>query len=120
MPLRQLRPIVAAAAFAALAVLAPSASAQAPVFVQFPDVDILVGQQHIDTPGAAPKVGDTLWGNNGSPYCDPVCDPNHPSQQPQPFQILLPGSGAPPSGQFFSWNRCLAGCVQVRGKSTTD
>ena len=107
-------------AAAAVLMLAPAASAQAPVFVQGPDVDILVGQQHVDTPPVAPKVGDTLWGNNGSPFCDPVCDPNHPSQQPQPFQILQPGNGAPPSGQFFSWRRCDNGCVEVQGRSTTD
>ncbi len=106
------------AAAAALVALAPPASAQAPVFVKAPDVDILVGEQHVDTPPTAPKVGDKLWGNNGSPFCDPKCDPNDPSQQPQPFQTLLPGNGEPPSGQFFSWNRCLGGCVQVQSKST--
>ena len=105
---------------AALVLLAPAASAQAPRFVQGPDVDILVGSQHVDTPPVAPKVGDTLWGNNGSPYCDPVCDPNDPSQQPKSFQILLPGNGGPPSGQFFSWRRCDNGCVEVQPKSSTE
>jgi hypothetical protein len=108
------------AAVVALLALAPAAHAQAPVFIQFPDVDVLVGAQHFDTPPVVPKVGDTLWGNNGSPFCDPVCDPNAPSQQPQPFQILRPGNGSPPSGQFFSWRRCDSGCVEVQGRSTTD
>jgi len=108
------------AAVVAIFVLAPAASAQAPVFVQGPDIDILVGAQHVDTPPVAPKVGDKLWGNNGSPFCDPICDPNAPSQQPQSFQILLPGNGAPPSGQFFSWRRCSSGCNEVQGRSTTD
>jgi hypothetical protein len=112
--------IALAAVAALLVVWAPSALAAQPVFVVGPDVDILNGQQHIDTPPAIPQVGDTLWGNNGSPYCDPACDPNAPSQQPQPFQILLPGNGEPPSGQFFSWRRCSGnGCVEVQGKSTT-
>ncbi len=102
-------------------VVAPSALAEQPRFVQYPDIDILLnGKEHIDTPPASPNVGDTLWGNNGSPYCNPVCDPNDPSQQPKPFQILLPGNGVPPPGQFFSWRRCDgAGCTEVQAKSTT-
>jgi hypothetical protein len=112
--------IALAAAAALFVVWAPTALAQQPVFIVGPDVDILNGQQHIDTPPAVPQVGDTLWGNNGSPYCDPACDPNNPSQQPKPFQILLPGNGEPPSGQFFSWRRCNgSGCTEVQGKSTT-
>ena len=96
------------------------ALAEQPVFIVGPDIDILDGQTHIDTPPATPHVGDVLWGNNGSPYCSPACNPNDPSQQPQPFQILLPGNGEPPSGQFFSWRRCSGnGCTEVQGKSST-
>ena len=108
-------------ALLALLIVAPSALAEQPRFVQGPDVDILVGgTQHVDTPPAIPFVGDTLWGNNGSPYCNPVCDPSDPSQIPTPLQVLLPGNGEPPPGQFYSWRRCNdAGCAEVQGKSST-
>ena len=113
--------ITLAGALLSLLIVAPSALAEQPRFVQSPDVDILVGgKQHVDTPPAIPFVGDTLWGNNGSPYCNPVCDPNDPSQIPTPLQTLLPGNGEPPPGQFYSWRRCNdAGCVEVQGKSST-
>jgi hypothetical protein len=113
--------IVLAGALVSLLIAAPSALAEQPRFVQSPDVDILVGgTQHVDTPPAVPFVGDTLWGNNGSPYCNPVCDPNDPSQQVQPWQTILPGNGEPPPGQFYSWRRCNdTGCTEVQGKSPT-
>ncbi len=106
---------------AALVVLAPPASARAPEFYQLPDIDILNGSVHIDTPPAVPQVGDRLWGNNGSPQCDPVCNPDDPSQQPKPNHTILPGTGEPPSGQFYSWNRCGGGgCFEVQGKSSSN
>ena len=111
--------LVAAACAAVVAALAPPALAEAPVFMSPPDIDIIRGDQRLKTPPNTPNVGDTLWGNNGSPYCNPSCDPNDPSQQPQPFQNLHPGNGEPPTGQFYSWNRCTdAGCVQVQAKSS--
>jgi hypothetical protein len=111
--------IALAGALVSLLIVAPSALAEQPRFVQDPDIDILVnGKDHVDTPPAVPFVGDTLWGNNGSPYCNPVCDPNDPSQQVQPYQTILPGNGDPPPGQFYSWRRCNdAGCFEVQGKS---
>lgn len=113
--------IALAGALASLLIVAPSAFAEQPRFVKDPDVDILVnGKDHVDTPPAIPFVGDTLWGNNGSPDCNPVCNPNDPSQIPTPNQTILPGNGEPPPGQFYSWRRCNdAGCSEVQGKSAT-
>jgi hypothetical protein len=110
-----------AGALASLLIAAPNALAEQPRFLKSPDVDILInGKDHVDTPPSIPFVGDTLWGNNGSPDCNPPCDPNDPSQIPQPFQVLLPGNGEPPPGQFYSWRRCNdTGCFDVQGKSAT-
>ena len=98
------------------AVWAPSALAEKPRFFQGPDVDIIDGTQHVDTPPAIPQVGQTLWGNNGSPDCNPACDPAKDNRTDHDT-LVNPGDG--PSGQFYSWRRCNSGCVEVQSRSTT-
>jgi hypothetical protein len=99
------------------AAAAPSALAEKPRFFKGPDIDIIDGTQHVDTPPAIPQVGQTLWGNNGSPDCNPACDPALDNRTDHDT-LINPADG--PSGQFYSWRRCNDnGCFEVQSRSTT-
>lgn len=106
--MNRLRIFVAAAA-AIFLVCAPTALADAPVFVSPATIAPY-----------SPVIGTQVTGSNGSPVCSPSCDPNAPDGQPQPYMTILPGAD-PPAGVFFTFYRCTnAGCTVVQAKSSTN